>query len=234
MAIRLFIAWILAMAALPASAAEVDGFRVWTDPDKTRAVLDLDARTEYHLFTLENPPRVVIDLQQSALDDPLKLDADHAGIIDSVRHGKPKKGTLRVVLDLEKKSFKMMDGRLQAVFGGISLKYGLQPSMRGINVSKRPQEEMKILQVECAMHEIINMPRFTFHYKIIRRIAHEFHQALGISDNHLAVSPGKGSCEKTGNLDVFFLTVAMGNAYGICFDKLRPVIQISLLIEKIF
>ena len=104
MAFRLLMTWILVLSALPALGAEVDGFRVWADPDKTRAVLDLDNKADYQLFTLENPPRVVIDLKKSALDDPLKFDREHAGIIDNVRHGKPKKDTLRVVLDLASKA----------------------------------------------------------------------------------------------------------------------------------
>jgi N-acetylmuramoyl-L-alanine amidase len=104
MAFRPLIAWTLALLALPLSAAEIDGFRVWTDPEKTRAVLDLDTRTEYQLFTLENPPRVVIDLKRSELDHPLKLNAEHAGIIERVRHGTPRDDTLRVVLDLEHKA----------------------------------------------------------------------------------------------------------------------------------
>lgn len=104
MVIRLVLAWILALAAVPAFAADVDGFRVWTDPEKTRAVLDLDARTNYQLFTLDNPPRVVIDLEKSSLDNSLAFVAEHAGIIKGVRHGAPDKNTLRVVLDLESKS----------------------------------------------------------------------------------------------------------------------------------
>ena len=104
MAIRLLIAWTLALLALPLSAAEIDGFRVWTDPEKTRAVLDLDDRTEYQLFTLDDPPRVVIDLQRSRLDTALGFQPEHAGIIDGVRHGAPRDGTLRVVLDLEKRA----------------------------------------------------------------------------------------------------------------------------------
>jgi N-acetylmuramoyl-L-alanine amidase len=93
-----------ALASASAFATEVDGFRVWTDPDKTRAVLDLDQRTDYQLFTLENPPRVVIDLDRTALDHDLSFDPDHAGVIDSVRYGAPEKGTLRIVLDLENKT----------------------------------------------------------------------------------------------------------------------------------
>lgn len=104
MALRVVTAWILILFALPALAADVNGFRVWTDPQKTRAVLDLDTRADYQLFTLDNPPRVVIDLNKSALDSPLKFTDEHAGIIRNVRHGSPRKGTLRVVLDLENKS----------------------------------------------------------------------------------------------------------------------------------
>jgi N-acetylmuramoyl-L-alanine amidase len=104
MVIRLFMAWILALFVIPVFAADVDGFRVWTDPEKTRAVLDLDSRTDYQLFTLDNPPRVVIDLKKSSLDDSLAFVEEHAGVIDGVRHGEPDKDTLRIVLDLESKS----------------------------------------------------------------------------------------------------------------------------------
>jgi N-acetylmuramoyl-L-alanine amidase len=104
MAFRPVIAWlitgIVALGAVPATAADINGFRVWTDPEKTRAVLDLDARAEYQVFTLDNPPRVVIDLQRAGLTAQLKLVEEHAGIISNVRHGEPEKGTLRVVLDL--------------------------------------------------------------------------------------------------------------------------------------
>jgi N-acetylmuramoyl-L-alanine amidase len=104
MALRLTLAWILALVAIPVFAADVDGFRVWTDPEKTRAVLDLDERTDYQLFTLDNPPRVVIDLKKTGLDARLAFKEEHGGVIDGVRHGKPDNNTLRVVLDLETKS----------------------------------------------------------------------------------------------------------------------------------
>jgi len=104
MASRLVVAWILTLTAIPAFAAEVSGFRVWTDPDKTRAVLDLDQHAEYQLFTLDSPPRVVIDLKKSDLEHSLSFQDEHAGVIENVRHGVPEKDTLRVVLDLENRS----------------------------------------------------------------------------------------------------------------------------------
>ena len=104
MALRPVIALILALFSITASAAEINGFRVWTDPEKTRAVLDLSTRADYKLFTLDNPDRVVIDLNsfklQARLHNDLDFDHDHSGVIETVRHGFPDKNTLRVVLDL--------------------------------------------------------------------------------------------------------------------------------------
>ena len=104
MALRPGSALILALFSIAASAAEINGFRVWTDPEKTRAVLDLSSRADYKLFTLDNPHRVVIDLNssklQARLHNDLDFDHDHSGLIESVRHGFPDKNTLRVVLDL--------------------------------------------------------------------------------------------------------------------------------------
>jgi len=97
---RPVIALILALFSVTAFAAEVSGFRVWTDPEKTRAVLDLSTKAEYQLFTLQNPDRVVIDLNASRLKGPLQFNPEHAGVIAGVRHGSPKPDVLRVVLDL--------------------------------------------------------------------------------------------------------------------------------------
>lgn len=106
---RLLLAVLLLLTSMQILAAEVSGFRVWADPVKTRAVLDLDRKTAYKLFTLKNPDRVVVDLQGSSIDIPLELDKEHAGVITGVRYGQPDKKTLRVVFDLsesaELKSF---------------------------------------------------------------------------------------------------------------------------------
>lgn len=106
---RLIIAALFLLGSMPLLAAEVSGFRVWADPVKTRAVLDLDRKTAYKLFTLQNPHRVVVDLEGSSIDIPVELDEDHAGVINAVRYGQPDDNTLRVVFDLnesaELKSF---------------------------------------------------------------------------------------------------------------------------------
>jgi N-acetylmuramoyl-L-alanine amidase len=85
-----------------AFAAEVNGLRVWAGPDKTRAVLDLNGATDYSVFTLQRPDRVVIDLKGAVLEENVSLGREASGTIRGVRHGKPDKDTLRVVLDLDR------------------------------------------------------------------------------------------------------------------------------------
>lgn len=92
---------LLASVAISASAGEVQNLRVWAGPDSTRAVLDLDQRVEYSLFTLDNPARVVIDIEAADLERELILDEEHSGVIRSVRHGVRNGHDLRVVLDLD-------------------------------------------------------------------------------------------------------------------------------------
>jgi len=84
----------------PAFAGTIENLRVWAGPDSTRAVLDLGERVEYRLFTLENPARIVVDIEQARLDQPLPLDAENSGVIESVRHGLRNGTDLRVVFDL--------------------------------------------------------------------------------------------------------------------------------------
>lgn len=101
MTLRPVIALICLLIPAATMAADVSSFRVWTDPEKTRAVLDLSSRTEYQLFTLDGPHRVVIDLNGSNLAGLLDFETEYAGIITGVRHGRPQQDTLRIVLDLQ-------------------------------------------------------------------------------------------------------------------------------------
>src|SRR5699024_3931030 len=101
--LTVLIAMVLLTSSLAAAAGEVRNLRVWAGPDNTRAVLDLDQRVDYRLFTLDNPSRVVIDIENVALEDALELDEEHSGVIRRVRYGVRNERDLRVVLDLDDK-----------------------------------------------------------------------------------------------------------------------------------
>lgn len=94
----------LAVSALYATnlsyAANIDEVRMWRAPDHTRLVFDLSAEVSYNLFTLDNPHRVVIDIQDSAfLANFSGLDFTSSPI-ERIRSGARNDNDLRVVLDL--------------------------------------------------------------------------------------------------------------------------------------
>ncbi|HHI77277.1 MAG TPA: AMIN domain-containing protein [Gammaproteobacteria bacterium] len=84
-----------------ALAAQVRGVRLWTAPDHTRLVFDIDRPLQHKVFSLSDPDRLVIDLPKAAPGPKLKT----AGISDrhvkGIRYARRKDGTLRLVLDLK-------------------------------------------------------------------------------------------------------------------------------------
>ncbi len=103
--IRLFglLPWALAVTLLligQLQAATVGSVRLWPAPDHVRLVFDISGPIEHSVFSLENPPRLVIDLQNSSLATDLsKLDLANSPI-SKVRSGVRNGSDLRVVLDL--------------------------------------------------------------------------------------------------------------------------------------
>ena len=92
---------LLLLLPLSALAAQVQGVRLWTAPDHTRLVFDIDQPIEHKIFSLSDPDRLVIDLRDTRAGERLassKLSDRH---VRGVRHAQRKDGTLRVVLDLK-------------------------------------------------------------------------------------------------------------------------------------
>jgi N-acetylmuramoyl-L-alanine amidase len=88
------------LASLAVSAASVEEVRLWRAPDHTRLVFDLSAEVEYKLFTLDNPARVVIDIEGSSLGGDLsRLDFSESPI-SGMRSAIRDESTLRIVIDL--------------------------------------------------------------------------------------------------------------------------------------
>jgi N-acetylmuramoyl-L-alanine amidase len=85
------------------ATVNIHGLRLWAAPDNTRVVLDLDRPAEYDLLILKSPDRVVIDIKRGALNrDKVSLPAAQ-GFVANIRSGIQRDGTLRVVLDLDRR-----------------------------------------------------------------------------------------------------------------------------------
>jgi N-acetylmuramoyl-L-alanine amidase len=101
--------WILLLLCLlPAFAlaggVEVSAVRVWPAPEYTRITLESARPIEYSLFTVQEPNRLVLDLEDvepgAALESlPMRIGADDA-FIAQARIGRFKPGVLRLVLEV--------------------------------------------------------------------------------------------------------------------------------------
>ncbi len=94
----------LSVLQVPAMAgsSQINDVRLWTAPDHTRLVFDLDRTIEYKIFRLHKPERIVLDLHGVRLRTThLKKLAISDPVIKAIRHGKPKNGILRIVLDVK-------------------------------------------------------------------------------------------------------------------------------------
>lgn len=88
-----------ASAVFPSNVS-VQNLRQWRAPDHTRLVFDLSGSLEHRVFTLSNPPRVVVDMDNAYLSGAL-LEVDGSEpLLAAVRTGR-QEGVLRIVLDLK-------------------------------------------------------------------------------------------------------------------------------------
>lgn len=94
---------LLVAPAAPAGAVEIGPARLWESPEHTRVVFDLSRPGEHKVFTLDNPPRVVIDVRNATLGRDFAAPKPK-GVVRNVRTGTPEKGVLRIVLDTSTKT----------------------------------------------------------------------------------------------------------------------------------
>lgn len=104
-AVRL--ALIATLLWLPSAWAEIaiKSARIWPAQDYTRITLESKQAIRYNLFTIKNPERLVIDLEDVAinavLNEMVSKIGDDDPYIKSVRVGRFKPGVVRLVLDLK-------------------------------------------------------------------------------------------------------------------------------------
>jgi len=99
-----FILALFLLSAVSAQAQQVDvrGARVWPAPDKTRVVIDAAAAISHTIFSLDNPPRVVIDIPDARLTGKLPIVESRDLLLAGMRSGIRAGDDLRIVLDLKR------------------------------------------------------------------------------------------------------------------------------------
>lgn len=80
--------------------------RVWAAPNNTRVVFDVSDAVHYRLLRLDNPIRLVIDINNTSLSAAVKQKFrglfGHSKLVKNIRYGRRGKADLRLVLDLNK------------------------------------------------------------------------------------------------------------------------------------
>jgi N-acetylmuramoyl-L-alanine amidase len=84
-----------------AQPVTVQNLRLWRAPDHTRLVFDLSGPLEHRLFNLQDPERIVIDMDHARLQGGLPDVDKSEPVLGAIRAGKPESDTLRIVLDLK-------------------------------------------------------------------------------------------------------------------------------------
>ena len=72
--------------------------------DHTRVVFDLTGNFEHNLFTLSDPPRVVVDLNDTRRSKAIDINSRSTNLLSGVRSASKDGGRLRVVIDLKGKA----------------------------------------------------------------------------------------------------------------------------------
>ena len=92
-----------------ALADGIENVRLRTEQDRARVVFDLEQAISYRAFTMSNPSRVVIDIEQINYPKALSLPAGVAAgannfeVLERLRYAVRNENGLRIVLDLNEK-----------------------------------------------------------------------------------------------------------------------------------
>lgn len=100
----LFVAlWVLALNIF--ANTQVESMRLATNAQGARLSLDLSHSTVHNVFTLDNPARLVVDLQKTRINPKIQLKSCMHGPVTNIRYATNEKGTLRIVFDLKSQLF---------------------------------------------------------------------------------------------------------------------------------
>ena len=75
--------------------------RLGGDAERTRFVADLSREVEFHVFTLENPYRVIVDMPDVQFQMPAGVGSKGRGLVSAYRYGLIAPGKSRIVIDVK-------------------------------------------------------------------------------------------------------------------------------------
>jgi N-acetylmuramoyl-L-alanine amidase len=110
----------LQLLAVPAYAERINikSLRYWNTPDQTQMLFDVTASPEHRVFLMNNPARLVIDMRNADVKQPLTQPPPSHPLFSQVRVGAKNSTDLRIVVDLKRQiSAKNMSLRTNSLNG---------------------------------------------------------------------------------------------------------------------
>ena len=163
-----FLVWVVLCLCVPPLAAEkldVKNVRVASSEQLTRIVFDTSGLPSYKIFTLNNPPRVVIDISDARLAMNVKQSVFSESVVSQLRHAERQGNKLRLVLDVKSttvpKSFILPASKGSSHRLVIDLKTGKQSAIAATKVKPqkvKPQPDIEKPPVKTAKVEKLAPP----------------------------------------------------------------------------
>ncbi len=100
-AVAALLLWIGAAVAPAAADTVANDARLGGDANRTRFVADLSRVVDFHVFTLENPYRVIVDMPDVKFQMPAGLGSTGRGLVSAYRYGLIAPGKSRIVIDVK-------------------------------------------------------------------------------------------------------------------------------------
>ncbi len=95
----------LQLLAIPGLAQQINisALRYWNTPDQTQMLFDVTSSPEHRVFLMNNPARLVIDIRNTRIKQPLSQPPSSHPLFSQLRVATKNKNDLRIVLDLKRK-----------------------------------------------------------------------------------------------------------------------------------
>lgn len=145
MMMRFTLVCFLMVLECTAIAAKLESLVIQDRDGKTAIVCTLTGALKYKTFSLNNPSRVVIDLQQTTTSINLSRLSPSKGLIKGLRSGHPDKNTLRLVFDtypgvrLTSSPWQPVGRGLQGLRIDLTSNNNRPVQMTGVKIASSPQ-----------------------------------------------------------------------------------------------
>ncbi len=203
---RIFISLVFTClaACAQADAVRVENVRIWAAPDSTRVVFDVSETVKYQLSMLDNPFRVVIDVDNAQASTEFAQPVLADKFLQRVRGALRNDSDLRVVLDLKKfsrtNSFQLQPNRHYGHRLVVDLfdKQADEPHVQSQELENEPQEN-KLRDVVIAIDAGhggedpgAKGPRGTYEKDVVLALAKQLVELINAEHGMQAVLTRKG------------------------------------------